>query len=177
MAKEGGSKSMEGQSGRGAEEIIVPPRASRSESHSNSRYPGLWKWLDDLGLSPSVDREACTVFGQLAERCSDLNGIGRALFLLCFPTLEAEAEISSCLRQVVMGKCKGPHAMHRGQFNRTRPHFPFPLENGVALKELALASMLEEFVTPHFAGLEEDQVWVALSVMGLNCVAGFGRAI
>ena len=102
--------------------------------------------------------------------------IGRGLlwFLICFPQLEMEVEVFSGRRQAVMGKCKGPYAMHRGGFRRARPHFPLPLVNGALLK---LGATVEEFVRPHFAGMDVVQIWTALSVMALNAVAGHGRAI
>jgi len=36
---------------------------------------------------------------------------------------------------------------------------------------------VDEFMQPHFAGVDEVRVWTALSVMALNAVAGHGRAI
>ena len=52
-----------------------------------------------------------------------------------------------------------------------------PLDDGAALKELALNSTVDEFMQPHFAGVDEVRVWTALSVTALNAVAGHGRAI
>ena len=147
--------------------------------NQNSGAAGLWRWLSACGLPTEAGGGAERIFRELAGRCGSLDCIGRGLlwFLICFPQLEMEVEVFSGLRQAVMGKCKGPYAMHRGGFRRARPHFPLPLVKGALLKEAALGATVEEFVRPHFAGLDVVQIWTALSVMALNAVAGHGRAI
>ena len=68
------------------------------------------------------------------------------------------------------------YAMHRGPVQRNRPLFPFPLTYVGLLREAAVKQSLDEFISSHFAGAGSEDVWAALGCLGLNGMAGFGRA-
>eukprot|EP00435_Cladocopium_sp_Y103_P031675 s165_g8.t1 len=75
-----------------------------------------------------------------------------------------------------MGKAPKSFAMHRGRFKRRRSLFPLPLGDVTRVREAAKMASFEDFCEPHFAGLDTEDLWLALAVLGLNSTAGFGRA-
>ena len=92
------------------------------------------------------------------------------------PRLEQVGALDVELSHAVFGKAKVNFAMHRGPVPRHRPLYPLPLGEFEKVKQLAKSAVLEDFVGQHFADLSTEEVWTALEVLGLNGVAGFGRA-
>eukprot|EP00435_Cladocopium_sp_Y103_P037912 s2720_g10.t1 len=141
-------------------------------------------WCDSLlGLAqaaplPTGLEKGLGVFRLLASRCGSFDEIGRAMawVFLNFSRLESERAVSATLRQMVLGKPCINHAMHRGLSYRSRPLFPLPLGAVTKVQEVAQLAALEDFCRPHFAGLQTDEVWTAVALVGLNGMAGFGRA-
>ena len=129
--------------------------------------PSLPGWLGDHG-----------VFNVLAERCSCFDSLGRAMawVLFRFPQFDLDVGASVGARLAIMGRTAMNYAMHRGPVKRHRPLFPLPLGDLVRVREAAWTSDFAAFCAPHFADLSMEEVWTAVTVLGLNGTAGYGRA-
>eukprot|EP00435_Cladocopium_sp_Y103_P026117 s1612_g6.t1 len=93
-----------------------------------------------------------------------------------FPRVTLERAVAAAVQVAVLGRLMPASAMHRGTSNRGRPLFPLPLHDVSMVKVTAQRSSLEDFCRPHFASLSAGEMWTALGVIGLNGMAGFGRA-
>jgi hypothetical protein len=118
------------------------------------------------------------VFRLLAGHCQSLDSIGRGMawVLLTFPRLETERSVAAAVKQAVIGKLVMSSAVHRAGFSRSRPLFPLPLGSVSKVAEVVTLADFSDFTRPHFAGLSMSEVWTAVGVLGLNGMAGFGRA-
>ena len=118
------------------------------------------------------------IFRLLAARCRNMDLLGRSLawFLFNFPRLKQERGVSLALHYAVLGKSRLDSAVHRRCLQRDRAIFPLPLGAVSKVQEAATKLALEEFTDPHFAGVDAAEVWTALNVLGVNGLAGFGRA-
>ena len=164
---------MEGQPGGGSPQELggadVSPRIQTFES---------WARLASAAPLPSELGKSHKIFERIAGLGSSLDSVGRAILWLfmVFPRMEREMEVAMSLRVAILGKCWRATAMHRGLTPRSRSLLPLPLENFARLSLAANAVALDEFCGEHFAGLETEDVWVALSVLAVNSLAGYGRA-
>ena len=143
--------------------------------------------LQDAGLSGRLDHalplprqfgDGVSMFRHLAGLCSNFDSTGRAMAWMLFnmPRLALEGELCTDASLMVFGKAKVNFAMHRGPVPRHRALFPLPLGDFDKIKQLAKHAVLDDFLSPHFAGLQAEEVWSALAVLGLNGAAGYGRA-
>lgn len=112
-----------------------------------------------------------SIFGLLADQCQDFDRLGRAMTwtLFRFPELARRCEFAapvSPVCQMVLGKASASFAVHRGHVSRHRLLFPLPLGDFGYVKELAIAG-----ASPSCA-----DAWMALRILGLNGIAGHGRA-
>eukprot|EP00435_Cladocopium_sp_Y103_P022492 s823_g5.t1 len=139
------------------------------------------EWRDTLlGLAqaaplPNGLEKGVNVFKELAMRCGSFDEIGRAMawVFFNFSRLESERGVSATFRQMVLGKPRINHAP--GLSYRSRPLFPLPLGAVSKVSDVAQLAAWDDFCRPHFAGLEPEQIWTAVALVGLNGVAGFGR--
>ena len=118
------------------------------------------------------------IFRLLAARCNSFRCLGRAMLwmFLRFPGLERERSVPATVRHMFLGKSKMDPAMHRSALTRCRSLFPLPVGDVSKMKAAAEALALDDFCTSHFAILDDVEVWTMLTVLGLNGLAGFGRA-
>ena len=167
---------VEGQQGGPPEEdLAVSPGPV---SQNSLQAAGLTAELAQAVLLPPGLEDGISMFGLLASRCTSLECIGRAIAWMLFniPRLEMEGGLEPYAAQMIFGKAKVNFAMHRGPVPRHRPLFPLPLGELGKVKELARRAALDDFIRPHFADLAGCEVWTAVAVLGLNGVAGYGRA-
>lgn len=99
-----------------------------------------------------------------------------AWVLFRFPQFDLDVGASVGARLAIMGRTAMNYAMHRGPVKRHRPLFPLPLGDLVRVREAAWTSDFAAFCAPHFADLSMEEVWTAVTVLGLNGTAGYGRA-
>ena len=127
---------------------------------------------------PSELEKGVKVFRELALHCTSFEVAERALAWLFFnfPQFDVARETEANYRLVVMGRSVMNYAMHPGPVQRSRPLFPLPLGDNSKVQDAAILASLEQFCMPHFAGLELGDLWTALSSLGLNGLAGCGRA-
>eukprot|EP00435_Cladocopium_sp_Y103_P053261 s1285_g17.t1 len=176
MDRQGGDKSLERQQGGPSEE--GPLEAYSGALLNSETNDGLVRGLVGPVPFPPGFGSEMRFFRRLAGRCTCFDSIGRALawVLINFPRLEVEKTVSAGFRFVFLGKSSMDYAMHRGRLQRRRPLFPLPLGDTVQVEGAAKLASFEDFCQPGFGGLTTEDVWVALSVLGLNGTAGCGRA-
>eukprot|EP00435_Cladocopium_sp_Y103_P018713 s557_g4.t1 len=128
---------------------------------------------------PDYFGEGLHILKRLAGLCTSFDSIGRGLawVFLNFPGTDLAGNVDQAFRLTVMGKAEMNYAMHRGPAPRSRPLFPLAFDNAGLIKEAAVKVGLEEFCSPHFAGLSTVEIWTLVGVLGLNGLAGYGRAI
>ena len=130
-----------------------------------------------MPLAPGLEK-GVGLLKLLVSRGTSVNAAGRCLLWLFLrvPQLASERDVHPALGLVMRGKGAQPDAMHRGWSSRGRSLFPLPLGEVSYLQRTVESTTLEEFCSRHFACTELEDVWVALSVLSLNCAAGYGRA-
>eukprot|EP00435_Cladocopium_sp_Y103_P029335 s1957_g7.t1 len=168
-------QSLESQQGGGGPQVNMERVTDVSqEVQESSPLPGLAHAVP----APDYLGEGIMVFRRLAGFCTSLDSVGRALawLFLNFPGFDLAGRCDSALCLTVMGKAEINYAMHRGPVPRSRPLFPLSFEGAGLMKEAAVKVSLEEFTQPHFAALRTEDVWTLVAGLGLNGVAGFGRA-
>ena len=118
------------------------------------------------------------VFKFVLEHCRSLEDVGRAMLWVVFnlPAESVDAGVVNSLRLVVQGRLKVVPAMHRDRGKRSRSLFPMPSPCLSYLRDEAVKQPPEVFCRSHFVTIPGEDVWVALSILELNWLAGFGRA-
>ena len=127
---------------------------------------------------PSGLENGMEIFKQMLAYSSSFEGLGRCMLWMFanFSRLEAERNVAVAVQLMVLGKARASVAMHRGQApGSLRPLIPLPLGDLQGMLDIARVTELQDFCNPHFAAIEDGQVWTALTVLGLNGAAGHGR--
>lgn len=111
------------------------------------------------------------LFKALLRHTGNFSMVGRAMawMVFNFPRLVQEREVPAALSLAVTGKLQC-NAMHRGFAKRCKSLFPLPLGDVSSVRDAAMCAGLEEFCQPHFAGLADEDVWRALSLLMINGV-------
>eukprot|EP00435_Cladocopium_sp_Y103_P061097 s163_g22.t1 len=141
---------------------------------------GLEDGLAEAVPLPAGLEKGCQVFKTMLCWANSFGSIGRCIvwILANFNRLAVEREVSALLHRMVLGKPAGVEAMHRGRESGcVRPLLPLPLGDLKEVMAAARAVSLDYFCNPHFAGVADEDVWVALALMALNGAAGKGRAV
>ena len=171
---QGRKQSMEGEQGRGGQEVNLPEDAEVSQ---NLAYAMEEARLALAAPLPAGLERGTLLFKALLRHTGNFSMVGRAMawMVFNFPRLVQEREVPAALSLAVTGKLQC-NAMHRGFAKRCKSLFPLPLGDVSSVRDAAMCAGLEEFCQPHFAGLADEDVWRALSLLMINGVAGFGRA-
>ena len=151
---------------RGMDESVLTSVAGRGNELEGHRLADDCTWI---GLE---------FFKKLAEECSSFARCGRALVWLFLraPTMSARECLASSMRNAVNGRLVLDSAVHRREGKSRRSLLPLPLGVDLALHDEALRLGFTGFCEQECDDEMAADCWRTLAILGINGVAGFGRA-